>query len=319
MARAIMHLCVASVMVLLAKVFMAEAARYTPGIDNPRKATCKNKEYKERYNLPHVCPKFCGDSGFNVNCVSCKPVCGPDNGKGPTPSIHHVATPSYEPTPSTLIYPTPINKPTSSPLVYPTPPNKPTPSPPVSPRPPSTPAHTPTILSVPSNSEFSAKDDLGAETKNTVNASYNVEHVCHATYPTRCVVDCVTCKPMCSYLYVMCTCCDQPGTIYQDPGFIGSNGITFYFHEKQNFICVLFGDHQICIGARMTAVWVDFVDHLELAFDGQPIYLSSTTNTIIVEVEGNFRVTANVVPITEEESTVHNYGITKDNCFVKKK
>ncbi|KAI3943644.1 hypothetical protein MKW92_051990 [Papaver armeniacum] len=462
MAPAMMHLCVASVMVLLAMGFMAEAARYPPGLDNPSQATCKNKEYKECYNLPKVCPKFCGDSGCHVNCVSCKPVCGPDTGsssetsppqggdddkgkgdddnkgkgdddkekddddkkgkgdddkerddddnkgkgkgdddddkekdddknkgkgKGDTPSTPPVATPPSEPTPSPPVYPTPPNEPTPSPPVYPsppteptpsppvatppseptpsppvypTPPNEPTPSPPVSPTPPSTPSTpTPTTPSVPPSSEVSAKRRSRCRNPK-YGKCYNVEHVCPAACPTGCVVDCVTCKPMCS--------CDQPGAVCQDPRFIGGDGITFYFHGKQNrdfcllsdsnlhinahfigkrnknlkrdftwvqAIGILFGDHQIYIGARKTAVWDDSVDRIGLTFDGQPIYLpesegaqwqsevaptvtvtrSSTTNKIIVEVEGNFKITANVVPITEEESTVHNYGITKDNCF----
>ncbi|RZC64795.1 hypothetical protein C5167_008485 [Papaver somniferum] len=387
MARAMMHLCVASVMVLLAMGFTAEASRYPPGLDNPSQATCKNKQYKECYNLPHVCPKFCGDSGCHVNCVSCKPVCGPDNGSSSESGTPPVATPPSEPTPSPPVYPTPPNEPTPSPPVYPTPPSEPTPSPPVnptppneptpsppvypsppteptpsppvSPTPPSTPTPTPTTPSVPPSSEVSAKRRSRCRNPK-YGKCYNVEHVCPAACPIGCVVDCVTCKPMCS--------CDQPGAVCQDPRFIGGDGITFYFHGKQNrdfcllsdsnlhinahfigkrnknlkrdftwvqAIGILFGDHQIYVGARKIAVWDDNVDRLGLTFDGQPIYLpesegaqwqsevaptvtvtrSSTTNKIIVEVEGNFKITANVVPITEEESTVHNYGIAKDNCF----
>ncbi|RZC55389.1 hypothetical protein C5167_014251 [Papaver somniferum] len=382
MARAMMHLCIASLMMLLAMGLMAEAARYPPGLDNPSQATCKNKNYKTCYNLPHVCPKFCGDQGCHVNCVSCKPVCGPDDGSSssppeegtppvyptpptPTPSPPTEPTPSppTEPTPPP-VYPSPPTEPTPSPPVYPSPPTEPTPSPPVYPSPPTEPTPsppTPTTPSTPPSSEVLAKRRSRCRSKNPkYSKCYNVEHVCPAACPNGCVVDCVTCKPMCN--------CDQPGAVCQDPRFVGGDGITFYFHGKQNSnfcllsdsnlhinahfigkrnqnlkrdftwvqsIGILFGDHQIYVGARKTANWDDSVDRLGLTFDGQPIYLpesegatwqsevtpgvtitrSSMTNKVIVEVEGNFKITANVVPITEEESKVHNYRITKDDCF----
>ncbi|KAI3888127.1 hypothetical protein MKX03_037538 [Papaver bracteatum] len=450
MARAGVHFCVASLMFLLAMGLTAEAARYPPGVDNPNQATCKNKDFTECYNQPQVCPEFCGDQGCHVNCVSCKPVCGPDDGSSsgppkrstltkeerenkkaekekekekkkqekekvkeekkkekekkkeekqkekeknkdsppvypspptvptpsppvypstptvPTPSPPVYPSPPTEPTPSPPVYPSPPTEPTPSPPVYPSPPTEPTLSPPVYPSPPTeptpsppSPTPTPTTPSTPPSSEVSAKRRSRCRSPK-YGKCYNVEHVCPAACPTGCVVDCVTCKPMCN--------CDQPGAVCQDPRFIGGDGITFYFHGKQNrdfcllsdsnlhinahfigkrnqnmkrdftwvqAIGILFGDHQIYVGAKKTAAWDDSVDRLGLTFDGQPIYLpesegakwqsevapsvtiirSGMTNKVIVEVEGNFKITANVVPITEEESKVHNYGITKDDCF----
>ncbi|KAI3936354.1 hypothetical protein MKW92_036283 [Papaver armeniacum] len=454
MARAMVHLCIASLMMLLAMGLMAEAARYP--LDNPSQATCKNADYKECYNLPKDCPKSCGNSGCHVNCVSCEPVCGPDDGsssspprrstltkeekekkkaekekekekkkqekekakeekkkekekkkeekqkeKGkknppvypspptptpsppvypspptPTPSPPVYPSPPTEPTPSPPVYPSPPTEPTPSPPVYPSPPTEPTPSPPTDPTPsppvypsppteptpsPPSPTPTPTTPSTPPSSEVSAKRRARCRSRDPkYNKCYNVEHVCPAACPTGCVVDCVTCRPMCN--------CDQPGAVCQDPRFIGGDGITFYFHGKQNrdfcllsdsnlhinahfigkrnqnlkrdftwvqAIGILFGDHQIYVGAQKTAAWDDSVDRLGLTFDGQPIYLpesegakwqsevapsvtitrSSMTNNVIVEVEGNFKISANVVPITEEESKIHSYGITKDDCF----
>ncbi|KAH0976901.1 hypothetical protein GBA52_026620 [Prunus armeniaca] len=162
--------------------------------------------------------------------------------------------------------------------------------------------------------------------------------------------------------------CDQPGAVCQDPRFIGCDGITFYFHGKKDrdfcllsdpnlhinahfigrrnhnmkrdftwvqSIAILFGKHQLFIGAQKTATWDDSADRLALSFDGVLITLPESegarwqstsgptvsltrvggTNNVMVEVEGSFRITAKVVPITEEDSRIHNYGITKDDTF----
>ncbi|OMO74026.1 Root cap [Corchorus capsularis] len=97
-------------------------------------------------------------------------------------------------------------------------------------------------------------------------------------------------------------------------------------------IVILFENHQLFLGALKTSTWDDSVDRLVLTFDGEPVTLSESqgakwqsgkvsitragaTNYVTVEVEGNFKITAKVVPITEEDSRIHNYGITKEDCF----
>ncbi|XP_068658131.1 uncharacterized protein [Aristolochia californica] len=100
-------------------------------------------------------------------------------------------------------------------------------------------------------------------------------------------------------------------------------------------IGVLFDNHQIFVGALKTVTWDDAVDRFFLSVDGEHIFLqtregskwessmipnasitrSRDTNKVIVEVEGNFRIEAKVVPITEEESRVHGYGITDEDCM----
>ncbi|CAA0810553.1 late embryogenesis abundant protein-related / LEA protein-related [Striga hermonthica] len=99
---------------------------------------------------------------------------------------------------------------------------------------------------------------------------------------------------------------------------------------------ILFRTHKILIGAKKTATWDDTIDRLIVSYDGTSILLpeqegakwesnsspnnvvitrSRDTNAVMVEVEGNFQIKASVVPITEKESRVHNYGITSEDCF----
>ncbi|KAF9676242.1 hypothetical protein SADUNF_Sadunf09G0118200 [Salix dunnii] len=98
---------------------------------------------------------------------------------------------------------------------------------------------------------------------------------------------------------------------------------------------ILFGTHKLFIGAQKTATWDASIDRLSLALDGEPIYLpdgegmkwkaeispsvtitrSSDANAVVIEAEGNFKIKAAVVPITQKDSRIHNYGIDSENCF----
>ncbi|MQL76108.1 hypothetical protein Taro_008496 [Colocasia esculenta] len=98
---------------------------------------------------------------------------------------------------------------------------------------------------------------------------------------------------------------------------------------------ILFGDHRLYIGAQKTATWDDTIDRLDIAFDGEPVVLSveegarwgssvlpaltivraADANSVTITVDNKFKITAHVVPITEEESRVHRYGVTADDCY----
>ncbi|MED6223393.1 hypothetical protein PIB30_073578 [Stylosanthes scabra] len=103
-------------------------------------------------------------------------------------------------------------------------------------------------------------------------------------------------------------------------------------------IAILFNNnHTLFVGAQKTATWDDSNDRVDLSFDGQPIILpqsegatwtshtsprvtvsraeDSATNSVVLKVEGKLKVNAKVVPITEEDSRIHKYGVTEEDCF----
>ncbi|CAF2154006.1 hypothetical protein HID58_003013 [Brassica napus] len=208
----------------------------------------------------------------------------------PAPSV-----PSPTPTPPSSPNP-PGSTPTTPTPSVPTPsPSVPVPSAPNSP--PYVPPSSPTPTTPPSDGEAGA-GVRRARCKKKGSPCYGVEYSCPSACPRSCEVDCVTCKPLCN--------CDKPGSVCQDPRFIGGDGLTFYFHGKKdsNFclisdpnlhinahfigkrrpgmardftwvqsIAVLFGTHRFYVGALKTATWDDSVDRISASFDGNVISL----------------------------------------------
>jgi hypothetical protein len=93
-------------------------------------------------------------------------------------------------------------------------------------------------------------------------------------------------------------------------------------------------DHRLYVGAqKTTARWDSDVDRLELAFDGEAVAIPAHTgaawrpaaapaltvtrtaaaNGVRVRLEGVLDVVANVVPVSEEDSRVHAYGVMEDD------
>ncbi|TVU37017.1 hypothetical protein EJB05_18980, partial [Eragrostis curvula] len=98
---------------------------------------------------------------------------------------------------------------------------------------------------------------------------------------------------------------------------------------------VRFADYRFYMGAQKTAKWNNDVDRLEMALDDEPIRIpaeagarwesvvvpglsvtrTATTNGVSVQLKGVFDIVANAVPITEEDSRIHNYGVTEDDSL----
>uniref|UniRef100_A0ACD5UX76 Uncharacterized protein n=1 Tax=Avena sativa TaxID=4498 RepID=A0ACD5UX76_AVESA len=98
---------------------------------------------------------------------------------------------------------------------------------------------------------------------------------------------------------------------------------------------IRFGGHRLYLGVRRTVVWDGAVDRLAIAFDGVPVDLEATpgaswspaaapalsvfrtgaANGVVVRLDGRFRIVASAVPVTEEESRIHDYGLTADDSL----
>ncbi|RXH83452.1 hypothetical protein DVH24_005705 [Malus domestica] len=132
-------------------------------------------------------------------------------------------------------------------------------------------------------------------------------------------------------------CIVSDSNLHINAHFIGKR----YQTMKRDFtwvqsLGILFGNHKLYIGAKTTSTWDDSNDRLSLSVDGQTISLpdseganwqsilsagalsitrTKNTNSVEIEAEGNFKIKAVVVPITEKESLIHNYGVTEEDCF----
>ncbi|KQK11721.1 uncharacterized protein LOC100831624 [Brachypodium distachyon] len=98
---------------------------------------------------------------------------------------------------------------------------------------------------------------------------------------------------------------------------------------------IRFADHRLYMGAQKTVKWDDDIDRLELTFDGAPIEIpvkdgarwesaavpgltvtrTAAVNGVTVRLAGVFDIMGKVVPITKEDSRVHNYGVTEDDTL----
>jgi hypothetical protein len=100
---------------------------------------------------------------------------------------------------------------------------------------------------------------------------------------------------------------------------------------------ISFGEHRLYVGARKAAEWDEEEDHIQITFDGEPVEVDAVknarwvstassaalsvtrmgaVNTVMVELDGVFTISANAVPITDEDNRVHEYGRTGSDSLV---
>ncbi|TKW19051.1 hypothetical protein SEVIR_5G472600v4 [Setaria viridis] len=102
---------------------------------------------------------------------------------------------------------------------------------------------------------------------------------------------------------------------------------------------VTFGaGHRLYVGARRDAEWDEDEDHIQITLDSEPVDIDAVrnarwesnkqalpglsvtrmkdVNTVAVELDGVFRISANAVPITEEDDRIHKYGKTGRDSLV---
>ncbi|OWM68990.1 hypothetical protein CDL15_Pgr025177 [Punica granatum] len=131
-------------------------------------------------------------------------------------------------------------------------------------------------------------------------------------------------------------CLVSDSNLHINGHFIGKKN----YNMKRDFtwvqaLGILFDKHKLFIGAEKTVTWDDAVDRLAVAVDGEQISLPNyegaswqspsapgitvtrtrDMNSVDIEAKSNFKIKATVVPITEKDSLIHNYGITQEDCF----
>ncbi|CAJ1978596.1 unnamed protein product [Sphenostylis stenocarpa] len=98
---------------------------------------------------------------------------------------------------------------------------------------------------------------------------------------------------------------------------------------------LLFGSHKFTIEATPAPSWNGEVDHLKFSHNGKELaipdgYLStwkcpqnqvriertSSKNSVTITLPEVAEIFVNVVPVTKEDSRIHNYQIPEDDCFV---
>ncbi|KAK7312988.1 hypothetical protein VNO77_37295 [Canavalia gladiata] len=97
---------------------------------------------------------------------------------------------------------------------------------------------------------------------------------------------------------------------------------------------ILFDSHKFTIEATPASTWNDEIDHLKLSYNGKELAIpeghlstwqcpenqlrierTSSKNSVTVTLPELAEIYVNVVPVTKEDSRIHNYQIPDDDCF----
>ncbi|XP_059627197.1 uncharacterized protein LOC132269958 [Cornus florida] len=97
---------------------------------------------------------------------------------------------------------------------------------------------------------------------------------------------------------------------------------------------LMFGTHNFTLEATKAEKWDSDVDHLHFSYDGKGIIVpeghssewsspdnglkaerTSNKNSVTITIPGIVEISANVVPVTEEDDKIHNYQIPFDDSF----
>ncbi|XP_015953993.1 uncharacterized protein LOC107478366 [Arachis duranensis] len=97
---------------------------------------------------------------------------------------------------------------------------------------------------------------------------------------------------------------------------------------------ILFDFHNFSIEATRSAIWDKEVDHLKLSYNGEELVIpeghlstwqstenqlkverTSSKNSVMFTLPEVAEISVNVVPVTKEDSRIHNYQIPDDDCF----
>nr|AFK45679.1 unknown [Lotus japonicus] len=97
---------------------------------------------------------------------------------------------------------------------------------------------------------------------------------------------------------------------------------------------ILFDSHKFSVEATPSGIWDDEIDRLKISYDGSELDIpeghlstwqdqenqlrierTSSKNSVLITLPEVAEISVNVVPVTKEDSRIHNYQIPDDDCF----